>query len=102
MIILFKRFSNNGYSIEKDNSQLIYSSKLTLASNNNKAYYNLVNQIGHTGDYETGKYKTLTFFDQAKKWFEIEDLDVREVIEKQVLLVQPYMQMYRLSKVVAD
>lgn len=80
LLLVFKRFSNNGYTVEKDNSHLVYQPKLQISIQNTTANYRLLGQVCHEGEYETGKYRALVLMEHANKWYEVEDLHSVEVI----------------------
>ena len=54
--------------------------------------YKLLGQICHQGTHENGSYKA--FVSHSGKWFEAEDLHINEVLKKQMLLGEPYLQLY--------
>jgi ubiquitin C-terminal hydrolase len=88
LVLVFKRFYSNDYTIEKDTSQVIYSGNLEIEGQK----YRLISQICHQGKHETGSYKCSVLM--GEKWFEAEDLLINEVLKKQMLLGEPYIQMY--------
>ena len=57
--------------MEKDSSHLVYDQILSI----DKWKYSLLTQISHEGQYDTGRYKVCIVIN--KKWFEIEDLEVK-------------------------
>jgi ubiquitin C-terminal hydrolase len=54
-------------------------------------------QVCHSGDFPTGKYRVAVLMLEAGKWLEIEDLEWREIMEKEAMLAHPYLQMYKLE-----
>lgn len=49
-------------------------------------------QICHQGSAEKGSYKAAVR--HGEKWYEAEDLLIAEVLKKQMLLGEPYLQIY--------
>lgn len=70
-MLIFKRFTNNGFSVEKDNSCLLFKIEIVIESDGKKGVYGLQGQVCHTGEYETGRYKAIVYMEDANKWFEI-------------------------------
>ena len=57
--------------------------------------YKLIAQICHQGTAENGSYKSAMLY--GDKWYEAEDLVIQEVLKKQMLLGEPYIQIYELT-----
>jgi ubiquitin C-terminal hydrolase len=70
LVLIFKRFHNNDYTMEKDSSHVIYSGNFEIGEQK----YQLIGQICHEGTYEQGNYKSYVLM--GDKWFSAEDLFV--------------------------
>jgi ubiquitin C-terminal hydrolase len=53
----------------------------------------LEGQVCHAGEWEGGKF--LSYVSFKDRWFMAEDLTVKEVLKKDMLLGQPYIQLYK-------
>ena len=53
LIIVFKRFASNDYTIEKNTTQVVYSGILDIQGHR----YKLIGQVCHEGTHEKGSYK---------------------------------------------
>jgi U4/U6.U5 tri-snRNP-associated protein 2 len=91
LLIVFKRFYSNDYTVEKNCSQVLYSGQLEIEQHK----YRLIGQICHQGPAEGGSFRAAVC--HADRWFEVEDLLVTEVLKKQMLLGEPYIQLYELA-----
>lgn len=49
LVLIFKRFASNGYTVEKDNSCLLYKAEMIIESDGKKGLYKLNSQICHSG-----------------------------------------------------
>jgi len=90
LVLVFKRFNKTEYKMEKDSSEVVYNGSLEIENRK----YRLEAQVCHSGEYEGGKFFSFVSF--KERWFLAEDLNVKEVLKKDMLLGQPYIQLYKL------
>jgi ubiquitin C-terminal hydrolase len=75
--------------MEKDSSEVIYNGSLEIENHK----YRLEGQVCHSGEWEGGKFFSYVSF--KDRWFMAEDLTIKEVLKKDMLLGQPYIQLYK-------
>ena len=56
--------------------------------------YKLIGNIVHDGDVKNGSYISHVYHKPSDKWFEIQDLHLKETLEALVQISQSYIQIY--------
>ncbi len=91
LILIFKRFENNMFFVEK-NPTLINFTLDNLIINNIK--YSLNSNIIHEGRPNQGNYKIQIKHKCLNEWFEIQDLNIQKIFSETVLMSESYIQFY--------
>jgi len=104
LIAYIKRFTKNNFFKEK-NPTIVTPPLVNLelkdylspnAKVKGSTKYDLVASIIH--DSETNSFRIHTLHKANKQWYEIRDLDVREIIPEQVPIAESYIQIYERQK----
>lgn len=106
LIITYKRFQKNQWFIEKNPTIVNFPISnvdlydcLSPESRESHKYttYDLVSNIVHDGQPESGSYRVQLFHGGAQKWYELEDLHVKEILPQMITLAESYIQIWRLN-----
>ncbi|XP_031558310.1 U4/U6.U5 tri-snRNP-associated protein 2-like [Actinia tenebrosa] len=109
LITCFRRFAKNTFFTEKNPTVVNFPVKsLDLAeylSTDPKIQdahphttYDLVANICHEGEPEGGTYRLFVLHKGANKWYELQDLHVKEILPQTITLSDSYCQIYELQK----
>jgi hypothetical protein len=60
--------------------------------------YDLISNIVHDGKPEGGTYRVQLYHPGAGKWYELEDLHVKEILPQMITLAECYIQIWRLNR----
>lgn len=89
LILHIKRFLKTESGIEKNRTLVNFAvSDLTIGNTR----YNLVANISHAGDVKDGHY--LIHIKQAGSWFEVHDLEIKEIHPQTIFLTDSYIQVW--------
>lgn len=111
LILYMKRFAKNNFLIEKnptivnfpikniDLTELLNSSSREVTTK--PLIYDLIANIVHEGDPNpgAGTYKTHILHKGTGKWFEMQDLHVKEILPQMITLSESYIQIWELQDV---
>lgn len=103
LVLHVKRFVKNQFFVEKNPTIVNFPVKgLDLAScisntsSQGSSVYDLVANVVHEGRVEDGSYKVHVFRRGEGLWYEVQDLQVTEVLPQVVALSEAYLQIYQL------
>ncbi|CAB3397203.1 unnamed protein product [Caenorhabditis bovis] len=108
LIITYKRFQKNQWFVEKNPTIVnfpicnvdFYDCLADDAKEKHKfTTYDLVANIVHEGKYEDGSYRIQVVHQGTGKWFELEDLHVKDMLPQMIVLAESYIQVWQLNKV---
>ncbi|VDK71998.1 unnamed protein product [Anisakis simplex] len=106
LIIMYKRFHKNQWFIEKNPTIVNFPISnvdlyecLAESSRANYKYttYDLVSNIVHDGPPESGAYRIQLIHNGSQKWYELEDLHVKEILPQMITLAESYIQVCHFS-----
>ncbi|CAI5451486.1 unnamed protein product [Caenorhabditis angaria] len=107
LIITYKRFQKNQWFVEKNptivnfpicNIDLFDCLAEDAKSSHKFTTYDLIANIVHEGKYEDGSYRVQIVHEGSGKWFELEDLHVKDILPQMIVLAESYVQVWRLNK----
>ena len=111
IILCIQRFSKNTFFVEKNptivnfpisnidfGDILTEEVKLKHEKEGKSVVYDLLCNIVHDGNPETGTYKIHLLHKASGKWYEIQDLMVKEVLPQMITLTEAYIQVYERRK----
>lgn len=109
LILSIKRFTKNNWFVEKNPTIVNFPIKnldlfeclSTDAKNRLKfATYDLISNIVHDGGPKAGagSYRIQLLHKGTGKWFELEDLHVKEILPQMITLTESYIQIWELNK----
>uniref|UniRef100_A0A1I7UKW9 Ubiquitin carboxyl-terminal hydrolase 39 n=1 Tax=Caenorhabditis tropicalis TaxID=1561998 RepID=A0A1I7UKW9_9PELO len=107
LIISYKRFQKNQWFVEKNptivNFPIVNVDLFEcLAPDARHAHkyttYDLVANVVHEGTFEDGNYRIQIVHQGSGKWFEMEDLHVKDMLPQMIVLAESYIQIWRLNK----
>jgi U4/U6.U5 tri-snRNP-associated protein 2 len=102
LIFHIKRFSTNNFFKEKNPTIVnfpVHGLDLSEYVQHSTAgvKYNLIANICHEGDANTGFFKIHLLHRTTGKWLEIQDLEVQEVLPQMISVSESYIQIYESS-----
>ncbi|VDN56204.1 unnamed protein product, partial [Dracunculus medinensis] len=106
LIIMYKRFHKNQWFIEKNptivnfpisNVDLYDCIAKSEREKHKFTTYDLVSNIVHDGPPENGSYRIQILHNGTQKWYELEDLHVKEILPQMITLAESYIQIWRLN-----
>uniref|UniRef100_A0A0N5ARZ5 Ubiquitin carboxyl-terminal hydrolase 39 n=1 Tax=Syphacia muris TaxID=451379 RepID=A0A0N5ARZ5_9BILA len=106
LIITYERFHKNQWFIEKNptivnfpisNVDLYDCLAPEFRSAHKYTTYDLVSNIVHDGKPESGSYRVQLIHNSTQKWYELEDLHVKEILPQMITLAESYIQIWRLN-----
>ncbi|GMS79808.1 hypothetical protein PENTCL1PPCAC_1983, partial [Pristionchus entomophagus] len=107
LIISYKRFHKNQWFVEKNptivNFPISNVDLYECVAEDKKASlkyttYDLLANIIHDGPPETGgRYRTQILHAGTWKWFEMEDLHVKDILPQMITLAESYIQIWKLN-----
>ncbi|CAI2352743.1 unnamed protein product [Caenorhabditis sp. 36 PRJEB53466] len=107
LIIAYKRFEKNQWFMEKNptivnfpigNVDLYDCLADDVKAENKYTTYDLVANVVHEGTFEEGSYRIQIVHQGSGKWFELEDLHVKDMLPQMIVLAESYIQIWRLNK----
>ncbi|CCD69090.1 Ubiquitin carboxyl-terminal hydrolase 39 [Caenorhabditis elegans] len=107
LIITYKRFQKNQWFVEKNPTIVnfpianvdFYDCLAKDARANHKyTTYDLVANVVHEGTFKDGNYRIQIVHEGSGKWFELEDLHVKDLLPQMIVLAESYIQIWRLNK----
>lgn len=107
LIISYKRFQKNQWFVEKNptivNFPIVNVDLFECLAQDKRAEhkyttYDLVANVVHEGTFETGNYRIQIVHQGSGKWFELEDLHVKDMLPQMIVLAESYIQIWRLNK----
>uniref|UniRef100_A0A0N5BIM1 USP domain-containing protein n=1 Tax=Strongyloides papillosus TaxID=174720 RepID=A0A0N5BIM1_STREA len=60
--------------------------------------YDLLCNIVHDGKPDSGTYRIQLLHKATKKWFELEDMHVKEILAQSITLTESYIQIWKLNR----
>ncbi|VDD86410.1 unnamed protein product [Enterobius vermicularis] len=106
LIITYERFHKNQWFIEKNptivnfpisNVDLYECLAPEFRAAHKYTTYDLVSNIVHDGKPESGSYRVQLIHNGTQKWYELEDLHVKEILPQMITLAESYIQIWRLN-----
>jgi len=107
LILYHKRFTKNTFYLEKNPTIVNFPIKniemseyLTeeLRARHPHPLYDLVANVVHDGEPTKGTYRCHLLHKGTGKWFEMQDLHVKEIEPQMITLTEAYIQVYELQK----
>uniref|UniRef100_A0A1I7XMK7 Ubiquitin carboxyl-terminal hydrolase 39 n=1 Tax=Heterorhabditis bacteriophora TaxID=37862 RepID=A0A1I7XMK7_HETBA len=107
LIITYKRFQKNQWFVEKNstivnfpisNVDLFECLTEDVRSEHKYTTYDLVANVVHEGKPDSGNYRIQLVHTGSQKWFELEDLHVKEILPQMIVLAESYIQIWRLNR----
>lgn len=107
LIITYERFHKNQWFVEKNptivnfpisNVDLYDCLAPEFRAAHKFTTYDLVSNIVHDGRPESGSYRVQLIHNGTQKWYELEDLHVKEILPQMITLAESYIQIWRLNK----
>ncbi|KAH7720889.1 U4/U6.U5 tri-snRNP-associated protein 2-like protein [Aphelenchoides avenae] len=107
LILTYNRFNKNQWFIEKNPTIVnfpisnidLYDCLAEDARPLHKyTTYDLVSNVVHDGRPESGSYRVQLIHNGTGKWFELEDLHVKEILPQMITLAESYIQIWRLNR----
>ncbi|EGT37223.1 hypothetical protein CAEBREN_03753 [Caenorhabditis brenneri] len=107
LIISYKRFQKNQWFVEKNptivnfpiaNVDLYECLAPDVRAEHTYTTYDLVANVVHEGTFEDGNYRIQIVHQGSGKWFELEDLHVKDMLPQMIVLAESYIQIWRLNK----
>ncbi|KHJ86146.1 hypothetical protein OESDEN_14112, partial [Oesophagostomum dentatum] len=101
LIITYKRFHKNQWFVEKNptivnfpisNVDLFDCLSQDTKRDHKYTTYDLVANIVHDGKPDSGTYRIQLVHVGSRKWFELEDLHVKEILPQMIVLAESYIQ----------
>ncbi|XP_063603203.1 ubiquitin carboxyl-terminal hydrolase 39-like [Penaeus indicus] len=109
LILYHKRFTKNTFYIEKNPTIVNFPVKnidlteyLTeeVKQKHPEPIYDLVANIVHDGEPEAGTYRCHILHKGTGKWYELQDLHVKEIEPQMLTLTESYIQIYEMQNCV--
>ncbi|VDN00959.1 unnamed protein product, partial [Thelazia callipaeda] len=106
LIITYKRFHKNQWFVEKNptivnfpisNVDLYDCLAEEMRPLHKYTTYDLVSNIVHDGPPPSGSYRVQILHNGTQKWYELEDLHVKEILPQMITLAESYIQIWRLN-----
>ncbi|KAK8735495.1 hypothetical protein OTU49_005414 [Cherax quadricarinatus] len=106
LILYHKRFTKNTFYIEKNPTIVNFPVKnidlseyLTeeVKQKHPEPIYDLVANIVHDGEPEAGTYRCHILHKGTGKWYELQDLHVKEIEPQMLTLTESYIQIYEMQ-----
>lgn len=106
LILYHKRFTKNTFYIEKNPTIVNFPVKnidlseyLTdeVKARHPEPVYDLVANIVHDGEPESGTYRCHILHKGTAKWYELQDLHVKEIEPQMLTLTESYIQIYEMQ-----
>ncbi|GMT09097.1 hypothetical protein PFISCL1PPCAC_394 [Pristionchus fissidentatus] len=106
LIISYKRFHKNQWFVEKNptivnfpisNVDLYECVAADKQATIKYTTYDLLANIIHDGPPEQGRYRTQLHHTGSTKWFELEDLHVKDILPQMITLAESYIQIWKLN-----
>ncbi|CAJ0590542.1 unnamed protein product [Cylicocyclus nassatus] len=107
LIITYKRFHKNQWFVEKNptivnfpisNVDLYDCLSQDTKQDHKYTTYDLVANIVHEGKPDSGNYRIQLVHVGSRKWFELEDLHVKEILPQMIVLAESYIQIWKLNR----
>ncbi|KIH52575.1 ubiquitinyl hydrolase 1, partial [Ancylostoma duodenale] len=101
LIITYKRFHKNQWFVEKNptivnfpisNVDLYDCLSEDTRGDHKYTTYDLVANVVHDGKPDSGTYRIQLVHVGSRKWFELEDLHVKEILPQMIVLAESYIQ----------
>ncbi|EPB74732.1 ubiquitinyl hydrolase 1 [Ancylostoma ceylanicum] len=101
LIITYKRFHKNQWFVEKNptivnfpisNVDLYDCLSEDTRGEHKYTTYDLVANVVHDGKPDSGTYRIQLVHVGSRKWFELEDLHVKEILPQMIVLAESYIQ----------
>ena len=101
LILVFKRFENNMFFIEKNPTIVNFASeRLSFGDMNNTHTYNLIANVIHDGKPNHGTFRVQVLNKASSEWYEIQDLTVDKIMPQSVTVSESYIHFYELKKII--
>ncbi|XP_043212765.1 U4/U6.U5 tri-snRNP-associated protein 2-like isoform X2 [Amphibalanus amphitrite] len=113
LILCIKRFTKNTFFVEKNptivnfpikNIDLAEYLAPDCAAAAGETVYDLITNIVHDGEPGAGKgtYRCHTLHRGTGRWYELQDLHVRDILPQMITLTESYIQIYELRQTPTD
>jgi len=97
-ILYIRRFTKNTFFVEKNPTIVnfpIVSVDFGEAFGLGSALYDLVANIVHEGQHNSGTWRMHMYQKANNTWYELQDLHVKEILPQMLTLTEPYIQIYQ-------
>ena len=108
LILIFKRFENNSFFMEKNPTIVNFPLENLIIEengilNNNKKektkkIYSLISNIIHDGKPGDSNYRVQIKNKERNEWYEIQDIHVQKILAESVAVCESYIHFYELKK----
>ncbi|CAD5206437.1 unnamed protein product [Bursaphelenchus okinawaensis] len=107
LLLKYNRFQKNEWFVEKNPTIVNFPITnvdlfdcLTAEAKEKHKYttYDLIANIVHDNKPESGSYRVQILHPGTQKWYELEDLHVKEILPQTITLAECYIQIWKLNK----
>jgi len=107
LILTYNRFEKNRFFVEKNptivnfpisNLDLMECLAEDARPLHKFTSYDLISNIVHDGKPDGGSYRVQLLHPPTGKWYELEDLHVKEILPQMITLAECYIQIWRLCR----
>jgi U4/U6.U5 tri-snRNP-associated protein 2 len=107
LIVAYSRFEKNRFFVEKNptivnfpisNVDLFDCLAEDARSQHKFTTYDLICNIVHDGQPDNGSSRVQVVHNGTGKWFELEDLHVKEILPQMITLAESYIQIWKLNR----
>ena len=102
LILVFKRFENNMFFIEKNPTIVNFTTEHLTFGDIKDHSYNLIANVIHDGKPNQGSFRVQVLNKASKEWFEIQDLTVDKIMSQSVTVSESYIHFYERKKIIND
>ena len=100
LILVFKRFENNMFFIEKNPTIVNFTTEHLTFGDIKDHSYNLIANVIHDGKPNQGSFRVQVLNKASKEWFEIQDLTVDKIMSQSVTVSESYIHFYERKKII--
>ena len=109
LILIFKRFENNSFFLEKNptivnfplENLIVEENGISNRKNKNEKIskkYSLISNIIHDGKPGDSNYRVQIKNKERNEWFEIQDIHVQKILAESVAVCESYIHFYEMNK----
>jgi U4/U6.U5 tri-snRNP-associated protein 2 len=100
LILVFKRFENNMFFIEKNPTIVNFATeRLVFGDMRGDHAYDLIANVIHDGKPNSGSFRVQVLNKASGEWYEIQDLSVDKIMPQSVTVSESYIHFYERKKI---